>query len=250
MTAKCLTISLAKVSVSRVAYLQVASQLREQILAGELPAGDRLPTEAELCQRFGVSRSTIREALRMLSSQRLVATRRGVGGGSSVAQLRHDDVTDMLRESIELLANTEGATVAELIEARELLEVPAARLAASRRSDQQLERLRASLPASLQSVDMRKIFEVNRSFHDILLEASGNRLLRVVTEPIFTVLQTRFLRDRAGTEFWERVMREHASILEAVERGDPERAGQEMEHHLVHLRSTYEAIDSQLRSDS
>ncbi|HKA48361.1 MAG TPA: FadR/GntR family transcriptional regulator [Candidatus Dormibacteraeota bacterium] len=234
---------------SHVAYLQVANELREQILAGELSAGERLPTEAELCQRFGVSRSTIREALRMLSSQRLVATRRGVGGGSSVAQIRHDDVTDMLRESIELLASTEGATVAELIEARELLEVPAARLAASRRSEEQLERLRASLPISLESVDLRQIFEVNRSFHDILLEASGNRLLRVVTEPLFSVMQTRFLRDRASREFWQRVMHEHAKILAAVEQRDPKRAGREMEYHLVHLRATYEAIDSRLRSE-
>lgn len=234
----------------RVAYLEVANRLRDQILAGELSAGDRLPTEAELCERFGVSRSTIREALRMLSSQRLVATRRGVGGGSSVARIRHDDVTDMLRDSIELLAHTEGATVAELIEARELLEVPAARLAASRRSEEQLERLRASLPSSLESMDMHQIFEVNRSFHDILLEASGNRLLRVVTEPLFSVMQTRFLRDRAGAEFWRRVTHEHATILEAVAQRDAERAGREMEHHLVHLRATYEAIDSRLRSES
>ena len=233
----------------RVAYLEVANTLRDQILAGELSAGDRLPTEAELCEHFGVSRSTIREALRMLSSQRLVATRRGVGGGSSVAQIRHDDVTDMLRDSIELLALTEGATVAELIEARELLEVPAARLAAARRSEKQLERLRASLPGSLETVDLGRIFEVNRSFHDILLEASGNRLLRVVTEPLFSVMQTRFLRDRAGVAFWQRVMREHATILEAVEQRDAERAGREMENHLVHLRSTYEAIDSRPQSE-
>jgi GntR family transcriptional repressor for pyruvate dehydrogenase complex len=232
------------VSGPRIAYLEVATRLRDQILAGELSAGDRLPTEAELCERFGVSRSTIREALRMLSSQRLVTTSRGVGGGSSVAQIRHDDVTEMLRDSILLLANTEGATVAELIEARELLEVPAARLAASRRSEEQLERLRASIPGSLDSVDVSHIFEINRSFHDVMLEAAGNRLLRVVTEPLFTVMQTRFLRDRASADFWRRVMREHASILRAVESGDPERAGQAMEHHLIHLRSTYEAIDS------
>ena len=228
----------------RVAYLEVATRLREQILAGELSAGDRLPTEAELCERFGVSRSTIREALRMLSSQRLVTTSRGVGGGSSVAQIQHDDVSDMLRDSIVLLTHGQGATVAELLEARELLEVPAARLAAQRRSPEQLARLRDTIPQSLAGVDRRQIFEINRSFHDVILEAAGNRLLRVVTEPLFTVMQTRFLRDRAGEDFWKRVMREHAAILQAVEAGDAELAGREMDEHLVHLRSTYEAIDS------
>ncbi|HKF75817.1 MAG TPA: FCD domain-containing protein [Candidatus Dormibacteraeota bacterium] len=228
----------------RVAYLEVATRLREQILAGELSAGDRLPTEAELCERFGVGRSTIREALRMLSSQRLVTTSRGVGGGSSVAQIRHGDVSDMLRDRIVLLTHGAGATVAELLEARELLEVPAARLAATRRSPEQVERLRATIPESLGRVDRRQIFEVNRSFHDVLLELAGNRLLRVVTEPLFTVMQTRFLRDRAGEDFWVRVMHEHGAILAAVEAGDAERAGREMAEHLVHLRSTYEAIDS------
>lgn len=228
----------------RVAYLEVASRLREQILAGELNAGDRLPTEAELCESFGVSRSTIREALRILSSQRLLTTTRGVRGGSSVTQIGHADVTEMLLDSIVLLTNSEGATVAELIEARELLEVPAARLAAGRRSEEQLDRLRRTIPSTLVGVDPGQIFEVNRSFHDVLLEAAGNRLLRVVTQPLFTVMQTRFLRDRAGQPFWTRVMREHAAILDAVEAGDAERAGAQMADHLVHLRSTYEAIDS------
>jgi len=232
------------VASPRVAYLEVANRLREQILAGHLSAGDRLPTEAELCDRFGVSRSTIREALRMLSSQRLVKTSRGVGGGSSVAHIRHDDVTDLLRDSIVLLTQTEGASVGELLEVRELLEVPAARLAAVRRSEVQLTRLRATIPHSLDDVDLRLIFEVNRSFHDVLLESAGNRLLRVVTEPLFTVMQTRFLRDRASIEFWHQVMREHASILEAIEAGDPEQAGHQMEDHLIHLRATYEAIDA------
>ncbi|MBO0684496.1 MAG: winged helix-turn-helix transcriptional regulator, partial [Candidatus Dormibacteraeota bacterium] len=57
---------------SRVAYLQVADQLRERILTGKLVAGERLPSEAELCEQFGVSRSTIREALRILSSRHLL----------------------------------------------------------------------------------------------------------------------------------------------------------------------------------
>src|SRR2546427_8574550 len=105
------------------------------ILAGKLRAGHRLPTEAELRAQFGVGRSTIREALRMLSSERLLTTSRGVGGGSSVAHLNHDDVTEMLEVAVAVLTNSEGVSVAELLEARDLLEVPAARLAAVRRTD-------------------------------------------------------------------------------------------------------------------
>jgi GntR family transcriptional repressor for pyruvate dehydrogenase complex len=69
----------------RPAYRQVADELRNQIVAGLLPAGHRLPNEAELSRAFGVSRSTVREALRVLTSQHLIETLRGVRGGSFVA---------------------------------------------------------------------------------------------------------------------------------------------------------------------
>src|SRR5437763_8736872 len=94
---------------SAVASVEVANRLRDQSLAGDLVAGDRLPTEAELCERFEVSRSTMREALRMLASRGLVTIKRGVGGGTSVAHIRHEDATRMLRESMLLLAHAEGA---------------------------------------------------------------------------------------------------------------------------------------------
>lgn len=74
--------------VSRVlpAYQQVANQLRELIMKGTLVVGERLPAEGEMALKFGVSRSTVREALRGLSSQSLVQTKRGVNGGTFVAE--------------------------------------------------------------------------------------------------------------------------------------------------------------------
>ena len=116
-------------------------------------------------------------------------------------------------------------------------------VAAARRTPEQLERLRETIPASLDKVDPGRIFEVNRSFHDVILDMTGNRLLHVVTEPLFSVMQTRFLRDRANRAFWGEVMADHAAILDAVADGDAERAGSEMAAHLAHLRTTYEAID-------
>ena len=227
-----------------IAYEDVAQALRQEILSGKLGVGDRLPSEAELCEHFGVSRSTIREALRMLTSQRLISTVRGQGGGSTVASLHHDEVTDMLADAIHLLLSSgEGATVSELLEARELLEAPAARLAASRRTQAELERLRATIPKSLDGVPGRKIFQVNRAFHDVLLEMAHNRLLGVVTEPLFTVMERRFERDQAAEKFWTRVMRDHQSILRAVEAGDGEKAAQRMVEHLAHLRGVYQSID-------
>ena len=73
------------VDVRAPAYRLLADDLRAQITSGRLVPGDRLPTEPQLCQRSGVSRSTVREALRLLASQHLIVTTRGVSGGSFVA---------------------------------------------------------------------------------------------------------------------------------------------------------------------
>jgi DNA-binding FadR family transcriptional regulator len=226
-----------------IAYQIVAQALRHEIISGQLGVGDRLPSEAELCEHFGVSRSTIREALRMLTSQRLISTVRGQGGGSTVASLDHDEVTDMLADAIHLLTNGEGASVAELLEARELLEAPTARLAATRRTEGQLQRLRATIPASLDGLPARKIFQFNRAFHDELLEMAHNRLLGVVTEPLSTVVERRFHREKADQTFWTRVMGDHLSILKAVEAGDGDLAARRMVEHLAHMRRVYQSID-------
>jgi DNA-binding FadR family transcriptional regulator len=229
-------------TVEEPAYRLVANELRRRILAGEIVPGERLPVEVELADSFGVSRSTLREALRTLSSQHLVHTSRGVTGGTFVAQPAPALIASSLATGLGFLSGTEELTVADLLEARELLEVPAASLAAHRRTDAQLEGLMA-VTSSAANTDRGPIFESNRSFHALVLQASNNRLLEVMTRPVFEVLQTRFLRDQAPASFWKRVNREHRAITEAIGEGNADRAAAEMKTHLEHLRQTYQRID-------
>lgn len=91
---------------------------------------------------------------------------------------------------------------------------------------------------------MRRIFLVNGAFHEALLDASSNRLLHAMAEPVFTDLCNRFPRERAERDFWTVVMADHRKILMAIEAGDADKAGGEMHSHLLHLGATYEAIDS------
>ena len=230
---------------SRPAYQQVAETLRRQILDGELEPGQRLPVEGDLSEQLGVSRSTLREALRSLASQNLVITRRGVNGGSFVAHPLTSDVSDMLATSLEWLTMAEQVTVSELLEAREMLEVPASGLAAQRRTANVLEEMEASLPGTPR--DLSPTFEASRNFHVLIVNASGNRLLETMTRPLFVVLQTRFLRDRAPKSFWKRVDDEHRNIYTAIADGDRLAAEYEMREHLHHLRRMYEQIDRQRR---
>jgi len=121
-------------------------RLREQILEGVLEEGLRLPKETVLAEDFGVSRATIREALRLLTAQNLIRTAKGAGGGSFVTVPSVDHISESLRSGIGLLATADDLTLEELLETRELLEVPAARLAARRRSEDDLVLLQASIP--------------------------------------------------------------------------------------------------------
>jgi GntR family transcriptional regulator, transcriptional repressor for pyruvate dehydrogenase complex len=225
------------------AYRQVSDQLRDRILGGDLPAGSRLPNETEMSAMFGVSRSTVREALRVLSSQNLVTTSRGVGGGTFVARPEPEQVAQYLEASLGLLSASEDVTVSELLEFRGLLEVPSAGLAAERRTDDDLEVLRETLHVESEGSFGSSAFEGHRAFHQTVLEASGNGLLEMVTRPIFTTLRTRFLRDNAPVAFWQQVAEEHLRIFRCIEERDVDGARHEMQVHLDALAKVYEGID-------
>src|SRR3954468_6411786 len=179
--------------VSRVkpAYRQVADQLRAQVLTGALAPGERLPNENELSVMFGVGRSTVREALRVLSSQHMVVTSRGVSGGSFVAHPDPDNISEFLVASLGLMSGSEAVSFRELLDVRELFEVPAAGLAARNRNAEQLKRLQTMVASDHPSDRPELWVEANVDFHLRLLEAGGNRLLAMMTAPIFTVLQAR-----------------------------------------------------------
>lgn len=227
----------------RRAFEQVADQLRELLIHGVLTPGNRLPNEVELAEQFNVSRGTVREALRTLTSEGLVATTRGARGGSFAAAPKAANVVQSLTGTISLMAASREVTVAELLEARELFEVPAARMAALKRSDEELKLIRAVVPTSPAELVGRRAFEANRGFHERVLSAAGNRLLRLTTEPLFVTMQVRFLRESASEDFWELVFADHLHILEAIEAGDGEAAAEAMAVHLRNIRPTYEAID-------
>jgi GntR family transcriptional regulator, transcriptional repressor for pyruvate dehydrogenase complex len=228
----------------RRAYEQVADQLRDLIISGTLSVGDRLPTEAELCERFQTSRSTIREALRLLSSQSLITTQVGATGGSSVAHPQITEISDFLNTTLSLLAGTSELSVREFLEARQLLEVPAARMATQARGAELADTLKNFAPTRLDKLPPQEIFRLNRQFHLTIVESSGNRLLRLMAEPLFSVMQNRFLRDRAHAGTWEDVERDHQHIIEMVQSGDADAVEEAMRKHLGNLEPLYSVIDS------
>jgi DNA-binding FadR family transcriptional regulator len=221
------------------AYQQVADQLRDLIISRELAWGDRLPPEGELGSWFGVSRSTVREALRVLASQGLVETTRGTTGGTFVARIRPAAVTSYLEASIGLMSGTEDLTLADLLEARELIEVPAAALAAERHHPEHVDALRAAIAREKASRGRSGKFSEHRQFHGLIIAATGNGLLRMTTDPIFRVLQTHLHQQVDEQDFWSTVDREHELVVDRIAHGDGPGAAAAMRAHLASIRPAY-----------
>ncbi len=224
----------------RKAYEQVADQLRELIVSGRLTRGERLPNETVLAREFGVSRATVREALRLLTAQSLIRTAKGAGGGTYVTMPTVDHVSEFLNSALELLAAAKHVTLDELLEAREALEVPAARLAALRRTERAVERLEATIPPDPARLAPTEQFVYNADFHTSVIAASGNAFLMMAAQPLFSILQTNLARSSLGARFHREINQQHRAIVAAVDGGDAKLAEREMRSHLEYLRPHYE----------
>lgn len=226
-------------------YDQVADQLAELISRGVFVPGSRLPDEAQLAAMFGVGRSTVREALRILSARGLVAVMRGSKGGAYVLRQGIEGIAEYLDAVLPLIIGQRLVTVEQLLEARETLEVPAAYRAAKRRNDDHLAQLERCLsPPDL--LPPQEVYENNFRFHLLILEAAGNPLLKAVTWPLFEVLRNRYLRDRAPRGFWDQVLDDHRTILEALRAADSEGAAEAMRQHMGRLRPVYSQLSREV----
>lgn len=205
-----------------------------------LEEGVKLPNETVLADDYGVSRATVREALRLLAAQSLIRTAKGAGGGSFVTVPSADHLSESLRSGIDLMTASDDVTLDELLEARELLEVPAAQLAARRRSEDDLARLQAAIPDQPLRLPTREQFAYNRDFHSCVIAACGNTLLSIAAQPVFAVLQTHLSRSRLGHAWHRSINEHHRGIAAAIEAGDEDAAGEQMFEHLEWLRPYYD----------
>jgi DNA-binding FadR family transcriptional regulator len=225
------------VALRQPAYQALADDLRKQITSGRLRPGDRLPTEPQLCASSGVSRSTVREALRLLASQNLIVTTRGTTGGSFVAHPSPDQVSRTLATGVGMLLLSAEVTVPELLEVRALLEVPGARMAARRRTEADLAAMEATLVDPDQPIEA--LLAAHNAFHRAVADAAGNPLFQVVSGPLYRLSNEVELAARAHPRTWVRVDAEHRAILAGIAVADPDAAEAAAAAHIVHLQEAF-----------
>lgn len=155
----------------------VAAQLRRKIVRGELAEGDALPAETALMEEFAVSRPTLREAFRVLESEALISIRRGARGGARV-QIPEGTVA---ARYAGLVLEYRGTTLKDVYDARTVLEAPCAGMLAQRRTEEDLERLRAAVAEAEGLMDDPSAFiRAHMEFHALVVELSGNQTLTVL----------------------------------------------------------------------
>jgi GntR family transcriptional repressor for pyruvate dehydrogenase complex len=224
----------------RRAFEEILFQLEDAILAGHLAAGDRLPPERELAQRFEVSRTSVREALRVLEALGIVRVRRGADNGATLLEEPSNALTHLLRFYLAL----GHVSMASLLEFRTAHESWMAASAARRRSDAELAEAAEALER-MESEDLtgREFLEVDLAFHTALARASGNELSTLVLEGCRSAILRTMVEVTEAAGDWEamreRLRREHRGIYEAIEAGDAVLASQRVEEHLRSFYALY-----------
>jgi GntR family transcriptional repressor for pyruvate dehydrogenase complex len=206
---------------------QVAGVLAERVLSGTWPAGHRIPSESELVETFGVSRSVVRDAVRTLAARGLVEVRQG--SGTIVRGEPEEPYADAL---FDLLVRSD-VTLADLAKAREAVDLMLCERAAVERDDDDLARLRAAyddLCSAEQAADWANAESAHLRFHVVLVESVHLPGLEILLRPLQRIIvDTSLPPDLAAPDSWE--VESHLPILEAIEARDPEAALAAMRHH-------------------
>ena len=215
-------------------YQRLADDVRAAILTGALAPGDRL-VEADLAEQYDVSRGTVREAFRLLASQHLVETMRGRSGGTYVARVVPERISDYLQTTMGVLLTHAGIDLSDLVQIRQLIEPFAASLAAARHESGPAVELRElQAPASSPERD-----DMNWAWHRTVLRLSGNPLLPALATPVYEALTTRFDRSNGRRGYFTKIEQEHAEITSLIEAGDAKGAEAAMREHLEVVHLTY-----------
>ena len=172
----------------RGASEQVAIQIQHYIQEEGLQPDDFLGREEDLASEFGVSRPTLREALKLLASGNLIRASKGPGGGIFVARTADQGMSRSLSDAIEMMLETGAVTLEELVDARLLLEVPLAGLAAYQPDEATLTRLREAVAAELADAgDSETLAATDMEIHRTIAAAGSNRMVQALTDWIFEV---------------------------------------------------------------
>lgn len=211
---------------------ELAASILAAVVDGRYPTGAMLPPEADLAEKYRMSRLTVREAVRILRSQGVVEIRRGRG-----TYVNSPGQWTSLEALVAFQTHQDGQDgVAEkLLEARRLVEIGAAQLAAVHRTKEDLDQLRACIEemrSGHERADVDLFVEADIAFHDVIMRASGNLFVPFMFEPFGELLVHTRRQTSAVPAIQSNAIGQHEQILEALTAGDPGMCRRAMESHM------------------
>lgn len=227
-------------------FEQVVQQIRGLIVSGELAPGDKLPTEQELEKQLSVSRSSIREALRVLEVEGLVEVRRGSGTyvASGVERKRtRGEITSWLEQQEDLLF--------QVLQVREYIEGLTASLSAVNATNEDLARINHLFESMKQTVqgetanlevDINEMVDLDSRFHLAIGQASGNNVAYEIISQIIPAFQESNKAVIYVSDQVEETLKDHYEIKLAIEARDPKRAEAAIRKHISRVREDLEMI--------
>ncbi len=231
---------------------RVASQLLEMIVSQQFRPGDRLPPEREIGQELGVSRTVVREAIRVLSGKGVLGVKSG--SGVVVTQIGQENVAETMRLFIQTRGghDVDGPFSYEKVhEVREMLEVRVAGVAAERATPEDLDALRTAfqeLADAADSVELSSVKDVE--FHRTIAKITHNDMYLIMLDSIRHVLLEVRRETLVKKERRRFVLEFHKRILDAIERGDSDGARRAMSDHLDDSADMWRSIGAARRAAS
>jgi len=204
------------------AYQRIVEQVEEALARGDLAPGHRLPSERELVAQFAVSRSTVREALRVLESNGVVRSRPGDPNGPEILPFSHS----ALRKQMVRLARVDELTLSELIGFRMIMDGAAIQVASRLRTPEQLAEMEETLIAMREAIDIdfAAFSEADLAFHDVIAQISRNSLIQtcneVVRGVVLSLISDKIAHAPNSRALMLESLHHHAEVVEAIRDGD------------------------------
>ncbi|MFZ3117694.1 MAG: FadR/GntR family transcriptional regulator [Variovorax sp.] len=218
------------------AFEEIATQIRAQLADGKLRVGNRLPSERALAEQFGVSRNTLREALRSLENAGLVRLQKGATGGAFITEASGDAIATGLMD----MYHSGTISPEQLTEARIWLESVVVREACHRATPEHIQQLRDNVRQAEDANargDLDQRAEINLEFHRILARMTGNPVVVIVMDSVLSVL--RHFVQTIGPYENSFVLPSRKRFIKILETGDVQGAIAEMEASLKRLQRSY-----------
>ena len=214
-------------------YEEVAEQIKQAIFDGILKPGDRLPSERDLCETFGVGRPTIREALRILSIMGLVEIKTGANG-STVKDLDITQYLEAVREQLAFLIRIEDETIDRLWEVRKYVEIGIAHLAAEKASPEEIKRLeRIISDMKATGEDINAYFPLATSFHQELALSTKNQIFYIIWNLFQDILKKAYMPvlEEYFPEGPGKLLESNRVLLGAIKSKDPKAIDDALHFH-------------------